>query len=214
MMFHVMDAKMIRGLCGMIAGGVSTRDFAAVTGLGDADSQEILDMLKSKDIGVLRDSFYHFEDGDRLRVAVKLLEEGHPIDEISKVLHWRDFEGLAAEILGSMDFAVMRNLVLTKPRMEIDVVGVRLGIAMLVDCKHWSATRPSAMRTAVKKQVERTRHYVAKTPGAVAVPVMVTLYRDAVDFVDGVPIVPIFQFASFVDEFYGNLDRMQTIRKD
>ncbi|RNJ76649.1 MAG: hypothetical protein EB830_03520 [Nitrosopumilus sp. H13] len=205
---------MIRGLRGMIAGGVSTRDFGAATGLGDSDSQELLDALKKEGIGVLRGSFYHFEDGDRLRVAVELLKEGHPIDEISEALHWRDFEGLTAEILSSMGFAVMRNLVLTKPRMEIDVVGVRLGIAMLVDCKHWGRTSTSAMRTAVTKQVERTRHYVAKTPGSAAVPVMVALHRGDIDFVGRVPIVPISGFASFVDEFYGNLDRMQTIRRD
>jgi hypothetical protein len=44
-----------------------------------------------------------------------------------------------------------------------------------------------------------------------AVPVIVTLYHDKIDFIDRVPIVPIFQFSSFVDEFYGNLDQMKTI---
>ena len=44
-----------------------------------------------------------------------------------------------------------------------------------------------------------------------AVPVIVTLYQDKIDFIDRVPIVPIFQFSSFVDEFYGNLDQMNSI---
>jgi len=43
------------------------------------------------------------------------------------------------------------------------------------------------------------------------VPVIVTLYRDTVDFIENVPIVPIFQFSSFIDEFYGNIDQMKTI---
>ena len=64
------------------------------------------------------------------------------------------------------------------------------------------------------KQIERTKQYVAKTQGSIAVPVIVTLYKDKIDFIDGVPIVPIFQFNSFIDEFYGNLDSMKTIEKD
>jgi hypothetical protein len=98
--------------------------------------------------------------------------------------------------------------------MEIDVIGVRLGIAILIDCKHWKRYSTSSLTTAVKKQIERTKHYVAKTPGAIAVPVIVTLYQDKINFIESVPIVPIFQFSSFIDEFYGNIDQMKTIEKD
>jgi hypothetical protein len=44
---------------------------------------------------------------------------------------------LTAEILSSKNFGVIKNLIMTKPRMEIDVVGIRLGVAILIDCKHW-----------------------------------------------------------------------------
>jgi hypothetical protein len=47
-----------------------------------------------------------------------------------------------------------------------------------------------------------------------AVPVIVTLYQDKINFIDKVPIVPIFQFSSFIDEFYGNIDQMKTIETD
>ena len=134
--------------------------------------------------------------------------------EIAKNLDWRDFEGLAAKILESRDCATMRNLILTNPRMEIDVVGIRLGIAMLIDCKHWKKTTSSALDGIAQKQIERTKNYVAKTKGAVAAPVIVTLYQDKISFVGKVPIVPIFQLASFVDEFYGNLENVETIEKE
>ena len=133
------------------------------------------------------------------------------IDEISVALDWKDFEGLTAAILTSKDFAVIRNVILTKPRMEIDIIGIRLGIAILIDCKHWKRYSISSLTTVVKKQIKRTKHYVAKTPGTIAVPVIVTLYKDKVDFIANVPIVPIFQFSSFIDEFYGNIDQMRTI---
>ena len=206
--------KMIIGLQGIIPGGISVEDFSAVTKMNSSESKTVLDEFIKNDIGTKEGNSYLFEDGDKLKIAVSLLEQGCPIDEISVALDWRDFEGLTAEILSEKNFAVMKNLMLTKPRMEIDVVGIRLGIAILIDCKHWKRYSASALSNAVKKQIERTKQYVEKTPGAMAVPVIVTLYQDKIDFIDNVPIVPIFQFASFIDEFYGNIDQMKTIGTD
>ena len=203
--------KMIIGLQGIIQGGISVQDFSAVTKISDVESKIILDEFIKNDIGTKDDNSYLFEDGDKLKVAVSLLEKGHPIDEIAVALEWRDFEGLTAEILTEKNFAVIKNMMLTKPRMEIDVVGIRLGIAILIDCKHWKRNSESALSAMVKKQIARTKHYVEKTPGSTAVPVIVTLYHDKIDFIENVPIVPIFQFASFIDEFYGNIDQMKTI---
>ena len=176
-------------------------------------TDRIKEFIKN-DIGSKQDNFYYFEVSDKLKIAVALLENGFPIDDISIALDWRDFEGLTAEILSSKDFAVIKNMILTKPRMEIDVIGIRLGIAILIDCKHWKRYSTSSLTNAVKKQIERTKKYVEKTPGATAVPVIVTLYQDKINFIDNVPIVPIFQFSSFIDEFYGNIDQMKTIGKD
>ena len=206
--------KMLVGLQGIIPGGVSIQDFSAVTKMNLIDSEIILNEFIKNSIGTKQDHSYYFEDGDKLKIAVALLEKGFPIDEVSIVLDWKDFEGLTAEILSSKDFAVLKNLILTKPRMEIDVVGIRLGIAILIDCKHWKRYSTSSLSLAVKKQIKRTKHYVSKTPGAIAVPVIVTLYQDKVDFIENVPIVPIFQFSSFIDEFYGNIDQMKTIETD
>ena len=203
--------KMIVGLEGIIPGGISVEDFSAVTKLNIVDSQIILDEFIKNDIGTKQDNSYYFEDGDKLKIVIALLQNGFPIDEISIALNWKDFEGLTAAILASKDFAVIKNMILTKPRMEIDVIGIRLGIAILIDCKHWKRYSISSLRTVVKKQIERTKQYVAKTPGAISVPVIVTLYQDKVDFIEGVPIVPIFQFSSFIDEFYGHIDQMKII---
>ena len=205
---------MISGLKGIIIDGVSVKDFSVVTKINLIDSKMILDDLVKNNIGIKKNKFYYFEKGDKLKIAISMLEYGFPIDEISIVLDWRDFEGLTAEILSSKDFAVIKNMFLTKPTMEIDVIGIRLGIAILIDCKHWKQYSPSSLNNAVKKQIQRTRQYVVKTPGSIAVPVIVTLYNDRINFIDKVPIVPIFQFSSFIDEFYGNLDQMNTIETD
>lgn len=205
------NPKMIIGLRGIIQGGVSIKDFSAVTKMNVVDSEIILEEFLKNNIGSKQDDNYYFEDGDKLKIAIKLLEQGYSIDEISIALDWKDFEGLTGEILSSKNFAVIKNMILTKPRMEIDVIGIRLGIAILIDCKHWKRYGTSALKNAVKKQIERTKHYVEKTPGAMAVPVIVTLYQDKMNFIENVPIVPIFQLSSFIDEFYGNIDQMNAI---
>ncbi len=206
------STNMVESLRGIIPGGISLQDFSAITKKSENVSKKMLDEFIKNGIGTKTEGSYFFEPGDKLKLAIKLLQNGSPIDEISIMLDWRDFEGLVAEILLSKDFAVIKNQILTKPRMEIDMIGVRLGVAMLIDCKHWKRYSSSALNEAVKKQIERTKQYVSKTQNAIAVPVIVTLYQDKVNFIDNVPIVPIFQFSSFVDEFYGNLDQMKTIK--
>ena len=203
--------NLLNTLPGIIPGGISVQDFSVITKTDVRESNNILENFLKNDIGTKQEDQYYFEDGDKLKAALMFIKNGFPLDEIAIALNWRDFEGLTAEILEAKNFAIIKNLMLTKPRMEIDVVGIRLGIAMLIDCKHWKRYSASALSEAVKKQIKRTKHYISKTPGAIAVPVIVTLYHDKIDFIDRVPIVPIFQFSSFVDEFYGNLEQMKTI---
>lgn len=205
---------LIQGLKGIIPGQISYEDFSAVTNFDKNNSIQILNEFSKQGIGTKINDNFEFDSSDRLKAGLFLLEQGVSLDEVALSLDWKNFEGLVREILDEKNFATIRNLILTKPRMEIDVVGIRLGVAMLIDCKHWKYSSHSALKNAVEKQIERTKHYVSKTQGAMAIPVIVTLYADKVDFINKVPIVPIFQFSSFVDEFYGNLDKMKSIEKD
>lgn len=210
-----MSSKLwLDGIRGIIPGGISIEDFAHVTNTDKNTAKRMLQELAANSIGKMDDGIMEFEEGDKLRATILALSKGVLIDEIAKNLDWRDFEGLAAQILESRDCATIRNYTMTNPRMEIDVVGIRLGVAMLIDCKHWKKTTPSALQEIVEKQIERTKNYVAKTNGAIAAPVIVTLYQDKISFVGKVPIVPIFQLATFVDEFYGNLENVETIEKE
>ena len=202
----------IKGINGIIPGEISIKDFSMVTETNQSSAKKILEELIKNNIGKKDDNVFNFSPGDRLKAALYALKEGASIGEVSEQIGWRDFEGLVSEILASKDFATIRNMILKKPRMEIDVLGIKMGIAMLIDCKHWKKNSSSALENVVLKQVERTKHYVAKTQGSIAVPIIVTLYQDRIDFINKVPIVPIFQFASFVDEFYGNLDDMKQIK--
>jgi hypothetical protein len=140
---------------------------------------------------------------NKLKTALSAIKSGAPIEEASRDVDWKDFEGLVAEILESKNFEVIRNFRMRKPTMEIDVV----------DCKHWKRMTNSALEKIVLRQIDRVKHYVANTDEVVAAPVIVTLYQEETKFVSKVPIVPIIQFSSFIDEFYGNLEEIRTIEK-
>ena len=150
---------------------------------------------------------------NKLKTALLAVKIGVPIEEASRSVDWKDFEGLVAEILESKNFEVVRNFRMKKPTMEIDVVGIRLGTALLIDCKHWKRMSNSALEKIVLRQTDRVKHYVTTTNEVVAAPVIVTLYQEETRFINRVPIVPIMQFSSFIDEFYGNLEEIRTIEK-
>jgi len=202
---------LVRGITGIIPGGMSVKDFAIVTKTDEDTARMILDNFLQNGIGRYEDRQIFFDEHDRLKTCLLAIQLGAAVDEVSRSLEWRDFESLAAEILNSNDFEITKNLVLTKPRMEIDVVGVKSGVAILIDCKHWKRTSQSAIKKAVKKQIERTKHYLTKEKIQAAIPAIVTLYQEEVRFVDKVPIIPIFQLGSFCEEFYGSLDELHTL---
>jgi len=203
----------MQAISGVIPGGISTKDFAAIISTDKNTAEKILDMLTQNGIGQTIGNLVNFEDGDKLKTALFAIKNGVPIEEVSRYIDWKDFEGLVAEILDSKHFDVLRNFRMTKPTMEIDVVGVRLGIALLIDCKHWKRLSRSALETIVVKQIERVKHYISSTKDVVAAPVIVTLNQEEISFINKVPIVPILQFSSFIDEFYGSLEEIKTIEK-
>ncbi len=204
----------IQGLDGVIPGGISIKEFSMISKADQSTAKEILDELINNGIGTKNDDSFDFSSSDRLKYALLILEKGATINEVSEHIDWKDFEGLVAEILESKGFGTIRNMILTKPRIEIDVVGIKIGVAILIDCKHWKRTNTSAIQRAVEKQVMRTKRYVSQTRGAMAIPAIVTLYEEKVSFINKVPIIPIQKFSSFVDEFYGNLDQVEIIKSD
>jgi len=201
---------LVKGIPGIIPGGMSVKDFSMATQTSEDMSRQILDNLMQNGVGRFEDGQVQFEDSDKLKTSILAISMGAPIDEISRMLEWQDFESLAAEILEKRDFDTMKNVIMKSPRIQIDVVGIKSDIAILIDCKHWSNMNQSALQEAVKKQVIRTKQFVSKHKVKGAIPAIVTLYQHSVQFIDKVPIIPIHQLDSFCDEFYGNLEEMQS----
>ena len=192
---------------------MSEHDFSVATQMDEFSAKELLQIFLQNGIGVLDENIVDFQNSDRIKASIFAIRNGATIEDVSEFLSWQNFEELVSRVLDENGFHIQKNLVLTKPRMEIDVVGIKLGISILIDCKHWKRMTQSALNDIVKKQVERVKSYVQKTESTSAIPVIVTLHQEKVNFVNQVPIVPIMELSSFLDEFYGNLDKMKTIEK-
>ena len=192
---------------------MSEHDFSVATQMDEFSAKELLQIFLQNGIGVLDQNIVDFQNSDRIKASIFAIRNGATIEDVSEFLSWQNFEELVSRVLDENGFHIQKNLILTKPRMEIDVVGIKLGISILIDCKHWKRMTQSALNDIVEKQVERVKSYVQKTESTSAIPVIVTLHQENVDFVNQVPIVPIMELSSFLDEFYGNLDKMKTIEK-
>ena len=205
--------QVVKGINGILEGGVSVTDFSIVTELDEISAKELLYTLVQNGIGTWNDDLVDFDiPNDRLQTALFAIKLGADVESVSEYLTWQDFESITGLILEKKDFDVTKNLILTKPRMEIDVVGTKMDIALLIDCKHWKTMSKSALDEIVKKQVQRVKRYVSDENMS-ALPVIVTLHQEEIQFIENVPIVPIMKLSSFLDEFVGNLDSLASIEK-
>ena len=199
---------LVRGISGIIPGGISIHDFSIVTKTSQELAEKILNNFIQNGIGTYQDELFQFKENDRLKASLLAITMGAAIEEISRLLDWKNFESLAAEILENRGFETTHNVILTNPRMQIDVIGIKSEVAILIDCKHWNNMSQSDLQKAVKKQIQRTKHFVSKEKVKAAIPVIVTLYQQEIKFIERVPIIPIYQLDAFCEELYGNLEEI------
>ena len=204
---------MMKCIKAVIPGDISDVDFSSVAEIDRITAKEILSSLVQNGIGSWNNEMVRFDEVDKLKTAFFAIRSGSPIEEVSEYLDWRDFEVLVSKILDENGFQIEQNVILTKPRMEIDVIGIKLNVAILIDCKHWKRMNNYALIEIVRKQVNRVKRYAEEIDGIMVVPVIVTLHQEEITFINKVPIVPIMQLSGFLDELYGNLDQMKVIEK-
>ena len=203
----------VKGIKAIIPDGISDIDFSIVSGIDRISAKEIMSLLVQNGIGKWKNDSVFFHESDKLKTAFFAISNGSPIEEVSEYLNWKDFEALVSQILSENGFYVEKNVILTKPRMEIDVIGKKLDVEILIDCKHWKKMNESVLNDIVNKQVNRVKRYVNDIGQIMAVPAIVTLHQEQITFINKVPIIPVTQLSSFLDELYGNLDQINTIEK-
>lgn len=85
---------------------------------------------------------------------------GKSIEDVVEGFNWQEFERMVAEIFVKNDFKVKQNFRFnTKRRHEIDIIAVKNGVGLCVDCKEWSGGRhkKAALARAAEKQEDRIK---------------------------------------------------------
>lgn len=121
-------------------------------------------------------------------------------EEVYRLLSWREFEGLAAALLRASGFEVREDVVLTKPRAQIDVVAYGTSLVLSVDCKHYRREQgPSSLAKAASAQLRRSSLLRRKSadPRPIA-SVILSMSQPEGRFLEGVAVVPIRTFRSFL----------------
>ena len=121
----------IKGIRAIIPGGISDLDFSTASEIDELSAKELLHIFLQNGIGVLDGNIVNFQNTDKIAASIFAMKHGASIEDVSEFLNWKDFESLVSHVLEENGFQVHKNLILTKPRMEIDVVGIKLGMPVL-----------------------------------------------------------------------------------
>lgn len=204
-----MHAELLARAISGISPNTTFDEFRSSSGIvSESVAKDVLQFLNIHSIGSVSPNVILFSESDRLKTAIVALSMGYDIERISKKLNWKDFETLASDVLHLLGYVTETNVRFTKPRTEIDVIGVNSKFAIVADCKHWKRTNISLMRSYVKKQVKRTElllNYRRNNNITSAVPILLTLHCERVQMIDKTPIVPISKFKSFVQDVQNHL---------
>ena len=186
---------------------ITLNDFRSKTGIESVTVlKQLLKFLFQHKIGSLLEKngkkTLLFSDVDRIKASLLSLQLGCDIHECSKLLSWKDFEYFTSELLNLFEYSTRVNIVLSKPRAQLDVIGIKNNFAITIDCKHWKYNNKTSLSIYAEKQIRRTLLWFQREKTITKVlPMIITLYSSTFGFINGVPIVPILTLKSFLNEF-------------
>jgi hypothetical protein len=199
---------------------ITLNDFRSKTGIENVTVlKQLLKFLFQHKIGSLLEKngkkTLLFSDIDRIKASLLSIQLGCDIHECSKLLSWKDFEYFASELLNLFEYSTRVNIVLSKPRAQLDVIGIKNNFAITIDCKHWKYNNKTSLSMYAEKQIRRTMLWFQREKTITRVlPMILTLYSSNFGFINGVPIVPILTLKSFLNEFDKYEDSITLIRKN
>jgi len=151
----------------------------------------------------------------RMAVALQAIRAGVDVERAARFLSWREFEQLAVEVLEANGYCAAGNFRFKHGgrRFEVDVAGYRGRLLLCVDCKHWlhgwsrgrirraSSSHMSRVRAlSHEPKFLRARFKLESAGEIMLLPMLLTLADVADRVVEGVPIVSILRFRSFLHE--------------
>jgi Mg2+/citrate symporter len=198
---------------------ITLNDFKTKTGIKSVIVlKQLLGFLFQHKIGLLLEKngkkTLSFSDVDRIKISLLSLELGCDIQECSKLLSWKDFEYFTSELLNLFEYNTKVNIVLSKPRVQLDVIGIKNNFAITIDCKHWKYNNNTTLSIYAEKQKRRSLLWLNRQMTITTVlPIIITLFSSDFRFIQGVPIVPIVALKSFLNDFDKYEDSITLIKK-
>jgi hypothetical protein len=195
--------------------------------VADSGDVQMLSQLGATNIG---DGQWQIEREERIALAMEAVSRGAEMEQVVKVMNWKDFEGLVGRVLDENGYRYAESF---RKRgtdetegMEIDVIGVKGSRILALDAKMWDdrSGKASALATAAEKQSIRTRRLRNELerleqkigtilPGEYSLmPALVTWLVEDLQFHEGVPIVPIFKLNRFLLELDSFAESMVSYR--
>ena len=199
---------------------VNFNDFRLKTGIENvAIFKQLLNFLDKNRIGICLDKngkqMLIFSKMDRIRASLLALQLGCDIQECSKLLSWKDFEYFTSELLSLFEYQTKVNIILSKPRAQLDVIGIKNDFAITIDCKHWKYSNKTTLTIYAEKQIRRTMLWLEREKKITqALPMIITLDNAIFKFINGVPVVPILTLKSFLKEFDKHDESILLIKKN
>ena len=193
-----------------------------------AIAEDLIRKLQNDGLLYLQNKLVEVNSLKRLKLAVHAIELGGDVERVSGFLDWKEFENIAAIAFERNGYSVARNLRFKHAgrRWEMDIIACKKPIVACVDCKHWHhGMYPSAIRRAVKEQVERTCALAESMPKLTEkidcaswnrvklLPAVLSLTAVRSKFYNKVPIVPVLQLQDFLNQLPAYVDSLKHFSK-
>jgi len=172
-----------------------------------------LQSLKERGLVSLNRESLEVTPRQRVMLAESLIRSGQDVQQVSRLLAWQEFEKFVEAALDESGFRSVRHVIFKSRvgRREIDIIAWNDVWILVVDCKHWSgALTHSRMKIAAEAQIQRGRALVERPEimqrrGVARIelpllPVILTLGEPRERLIQGVPIVGLSKFSSFLQE--------------
>ena len=187
-------------------------------------TSQMLKKLQNQYLIEINDEFIEADTQMRLGLAIKAIELGADIENISNFLAWQEFEEMAAIALNKNGYVTKKNVRFKQngKRWEIDVVGCKKVIVICIDCKHWHhSIHHSTLKKIVSAQIERVTAFSDSLPNpsidiecikwrnAKFVPAILSLIPGPSKFVDNVPVIPVLQLQDFLIQLPAHIESLK-----
>jgi Holliday junction resolvase-like predicted endonuclease len=190
---------------------------------------KLLKKLQNDNLICLHNEIIEVSSDQRLKLAIRCIELGADVENISDFLSWQEFEEIASLALERSGYTVLKNMRFKHDdrRWEIDVVGSRKPLVMCIDCKHWHhGMHRSTINKMVLAQAQRVEAFAQSLPtaslklecikwrSAKFVPILLSLTSTTQKFYDNIPVVPIMQLQDFLSQVHAHLASLKCFHKE